>query len=73
MVVILRWCRAWICLLYPILSSNSTIQYTSTIISIKPYNIIDTNNTDNNNNGVCKNTTTTAEFNIDISIFSIGM
>ena len=50
------------------------MQYTSTNTSM-PYNIIDTNNTDNNNSGVCKNTTITteAEFNIDISIFSIGM
>ncbi len=44
MVVIIRWCRVWICLLYPILSSSSTMQYTSTTISIKPYNTITTPN-----------------------------
>ena len=50
MVVILRWCRGWICLLYPILSSNSTILYTSTIISIKPYNTITTPNSNGSHN-----------------------
>ena len=49
MVAILRWCRGWICLLYPILNSNSTMQYTSTIISIKPYNIITTPNSNGSN------------------------
>ena len=49
MVAILRWCRGWICLLYPILNSNSTILYTSTIISIKPYNIITTPNSNGSN------------------------
>ncbi len=50
MVVILRVYRAWICLLYPILSSNSTILYTSTIISIKPYNTITTPNSNGSHN-----------------------
>ena len=48
MVAILRWCRGWICLLYPILSSNSTIQYTTTT-SINPYNTITTPNSNGSN------------------------